>query len=60
MKQKETSLNSQENEKMMFEEMGEEHMSTAVDTPLRADAFEKDDDLKIELIEKHFRPTWWK
>ena len=55
MKQKETSLNSQENEKMMFEEMGEEHMSTAVDTPLRADAFEKDDDLKIELIEKHFR-----
>lgn len=25
------------------------------ETPLRPDAFEKDDDLKIELIEKHFR-----
>ena len=55
MKQNETPLNTPENEKLMFDEMGEEHISTSVDTPLRADAFEKDDDLKIELIEKHFR-----
>ena len=31
------------------------HNLFSYDTPLRADAFEKDDDLKIELIEKHFR-----
>lgn len=55
MKQNETPLNTPENENLMFDEMGEEHISTSVDTPLRADAFEKDDDLKIELIEKHFR-----
>ncbi|MFY0687087.1 MAG: GTP cyclohydrolase I FolE [Cyclobacteriaceae bacterium] len=32
-----------------------EHVGGAEETPLRADAFEKDDELKIELIEKHFR-----
>ena len=31
------------------------HNLFSYDTPLRGDAFEKDDDLKIELIEKHFR-----
>ena len=31
------------------------HNLFSYDTPLRVDAFEKDDDLKIELIEKHFR-----
>jgi GTP cyclohydrolase I len=31
------------------------HFSTSSKTPLRPDAFEKDDDLKIELIAKHFR-----
>lgn len=35
--------------------MGDEHISTSFDTPMRPDAFEKDDELKIELIEKHFR-----
>lgn len=39
----------------MIEEMGDSHVSTNTDTPLRADAFAMDDDLKIELIEKHFR-----
>jgi GTP cyclohydrolase I len=37
------------------EELGEEHVGTSFETPLREDAFEMDDDLKIELIEKHFR-----
>ncbi|MCC6684179.1 MAG: GTP cyclohydrolase I FolE [Bacteroidia bacterium] len=55
MKQKETRLNSRENEKMMFEEMGETHITTSINTPIREDAFEMDDDLKIELIEKHFK-----
>tara|TARA_X000001036_G_scaffold434513_2_gene474008 strand:+ start:2481 stop:3161 length:681 start_codon:yes stop_codon:yes gene_type:complete len=31
------------------------HEVYSYDTPLRPDAFEKDDNLKIELIEKHFR-----
>jgi GTP cyclohydrolase I len=38
-----------------FEEIGEEHVGTSLETPLREDAFEMDDDLKVELIEKHFR-----
>ena len=33
----------------------DDHSIFSYDTPLRADAFEKDDDLKVELIEKHFR-----
>jgi GTP cyclohydrolase IA len=36
------------------DEMGDNHISTSVQTPLRADAFEKSDDEKIETIEKHF------
>jgi GTP cyclohydrolase I len=38
-----------------IDEIGDEHVGTSIDTPLREDAFEMDDDLKIELIEKHFR-----
>lgn len=34
---------------------GDDHIGSAHDTPLRPDAFEMDDDLKIELIEKHFK-----
>ena len=30
------------------------HFASALDTPLRADAFDLDDDTKIELIQKHF------
>ena len=33
----------------------QEHYSSAFDTPLRPDAFEMDDDTKIELIAKHFK-----
>jgi len=54
MKQKETSLNTLRNN-YTIEEIGDEHIGTSYDTPLREDAFEMDDDLKIELIEKHFR-----
>lgn len=49
MKQKETLSNIQP------EDLGDDHVGGAADTPLRPDAFEKDDDLKVELIEKHFR-----
>ncbi|MGY6744473.1 MAG: GTP cyclohydrolase I FolE [Cecembia sp.] len=56
MKQKETLLNTVEIEiDRTIEEMGDEHIGTSHQTPLREDAFEMDDDLKMELIEKHFR-----
>ncbi len=54
-----SELNSIEKQKLssteMIDFMGDEHVSSSADTPLRADAFEMDDDLKIEMIEKHFR-----
>lgn len=34
--------------------IGEEHIGTSLETPLRDDAFEMDDNVKIELIQKHF------
>jgi GTP cyclohydrolase I len=52
MKQKETLSNSPLNEDI---EMEDEHVGGASDTPLRPDAFEMDDELKIELISKHFK-----
>lgn len=38
-----------------MDELGEDHVSASAETPLRADAFDKDDALKIELIQKHFK-----
>ncbi len=38
-----------------FDEIGEEHVGSSLETPLREDAFAMTDELKIELIEKHFR-----
>jgi GTP cyclohydrolase IA len=54
MKPKETLLNTAEI-KHDFDEMGEGHESFSLETPMREDAFELDDVLKIELIEKHFK-----
>lgn len=34
---------------------GDDHVATSLETPLRDDAFAVDDDLKIELIQKHFK-----
>ncbi|WP_040481647.1 GTP cyclohydrolase I FolE [Mariniradius saccharolyticus] len=56
MKQKETLLNTMGIDfSHSIDEIGDEHVGTSIDTPLREDAFEMDDDLKIELIEKHFK-----
>lgn len=55
MKQRETSLNSPLNGHQHMDEMGDEHIPSSFETPLREDAFEMDDELKMELIEKHFR-----
>ncbi len=55
MKQKETLLNILSEENMKADEWGDSHVASSLETPLRADAFEKDDALKIELIAKHFK-----
>ncbi len=58
MKLNETLLNIQPNESlsnMMIEEIGDQHVATSYETPLREDAFLLDDDTKIEMIEKHFK-----
>ena len=38
-----------------FEEMGDSHVGSSKETPLRDDAFAMDDQIKIELIAKHFK-----
>lgn len=38
-----------------IEAMGDEHVGGKLNIPMRADAFEMDEDLKIELIAKHFK-----
>lgn len=38
-----------------IESLGDEHQGSKLNIPLRVDAFEMDDDLKIELIAKHFK-----
>lgn len=57
MKQKETLLNTMgiKIARASAEDIGDEHVGTSLETPLREDAFEMDDELKVELIEKHFR-----
>lgn len=59
MKQKEITLNSllidQENHMHQDKEMGDNHIATSEDTPLRKDAFDLSDDEKIKKIEAHFR-----
>lgn len=41
--------------KFSIEEIGEQHYTANLETPLRADAFELDDEEKIDLIEEKFR-----
>jgi GTP cyclohydrolase IA len=39
----------------LIELIGEDHISTSLETPLREDAFDINDDRKIELIQNHFK-----
>ncbi|MBN7812127.1 GTP cyclohydrolase I FolE [Algoriphagus sp. H41] len=57
MKQKGTLLNTMgiDLTGSSFDEIGEEHVGSSLETPLREDAFAMTDELKIELIEKHFK-----
>ncbi len=60
MKPNETLLNTllfEDDTKITLtdDEIGEDHLSTSVDTPMRANAFELNDDEKIAQIEYYFR-----
>jgi GTP cyclohydrolase IA len=37
------------------EEVGDNHISTSVETPMKEDAFKLNDDQKIEIIQEHFK-----
>jgi len=39
---------------VLIDEMGDEHVSTSIETPLRPDAFQMSDEEKIEKIASHF------
>src|SRR6185436_12572379 len=54
MRQKEISLNILR-EKSQEEELGDDHALSSWETPLRKDAFDMDDDVKMDKIEGHFR-----
>ena len=55
MKPKETSLNFLIANDLTDEQIGDEHLFTSYETPLRPDAFDLDDETKIKLIEQHFK-----
>jgi len=61
MKLKETLLTTPLKEEklaidnLLIEEMGDQHKASSVETPMRADAFDKSDDEKIAAIEPHFK-----
>src|SRR5262245_293965 len=54
MRQKEISLNIRPLS-TIDEEIDEDHILSSFETPLRSDAFDLDDEEKIDRIEKHFR-----
>jgi GTP cyclohydrolase IA len=41
-----------------IEEIGDNHVPTSIEHRYRTDAFEIDDELKIELIEKNSKILW--
>ncbi|HAA01178.1 MAG TPA: GTP cyclohydrolase I FolE [Flavobacteriales bacterium] len=55
MKLNGTVLNTAENNLLVYEEEGNEHFLTGIETPLRDDAFELSDEEKITAITHHFR-----
>ena len=59
MKQNEISLNSLliDTDRFLLtdEEIGDNHVATSIETPMREDAFDLSDSEKIAIIESHFR-----
>jgi len=47
--------NSKQIQEIDFDDLGDNHQFTSIETPLHPNAFQIDDDLKIELIEKNFK-----
>lgn len=54
MRQNETLLSTPLNN-YTIEEIGDEHIGTSYDTPMKANAFDMDDELKMKLIEDKFK-----
>jgi GTP cyclohydrolase IA len=52
MKPNGTTLSTAEN--LTLEDIGDNHILTSIDTPMREDAFELDDNEKMAIISKHF------
>jgi GTP cyclohydrolase I len=55
MKQKEILSSTLQLTDFDIDEIGDDHLASSYDTPLREDAFEMSDELKIELIAKNFK-----
>jgi GTP cyclohydrolase I len=55
MKLNGTLLNSTDNDINLDELIGDEHIGTSLETPLRSDAFELSDKEKMKIIERNFR-----
>lgn len=55
MRQKEISLNIRPLKPEDHEDLGDDHVGSSAETPVRPDAFDLDDDEKIIRIEKHFK-----
>ena len=48
-------LQAKESLVSLFEEMGDEHVLSSLETPMRADAFDMSDEEKIDKIQEHFK-----
>ena len=56
MKQNGTTSSTVENDTILLEdELGENHIGTSLETPIRPDAFDLSDTEKIAIISEHFR-----
>jgi GTP cyclohydrolase IA len=54
MNKLEPVYNNSDSSNEMFDLIEREHFNYSYNTPLRSDAFDLDDDIKVELIQKHF------
>ena len=55
MKQNGILSSIRSSEALDIEEIGDDHLYSSIETPMRKDAFAMEDETKMELIEKHFR-----
>lgn len=55
MKQREISSNTQLNALSLIDDMGDDHVASSYETPMRRDAFDISDEQKMDLIAGHFK-----